>query len=125
MGACWTAFDAIDFGENARTQYKPDFVQRELNKAFAAFALPAPFVKTKKLATGAWGCGVFKGDKFFKALIQWTAASEAGLELHYFPFDDPVTTRRFEALMPLAQRKGMKTCDLAKWLLSGNIMPQN
>lgn len=50
------------------------------------------------LATGNWGAGAFMGDGRLKALIQWAAASEAGLEMCYFPFDDGYL---FEMIKPV------------------------
>jgi hypothetical protein len=38
------------------------------------------------------------GDARLKALIQWAAASEAGLEMNYYPFDDEYLA---EALAPI------------------------
>ena len=34
--------------------------------------------RLRPVATGNWGCGVFKGDPELKAVIQWAAASAAG-----------------------------------------------
>ena len=34
------------------------------------------------------GAGCFLGDAQLKALIQWAAASEAGLSMCYFPWED-------------------------------------
>ena len=75
----WTAFDAVDFSRgNPNDQTQPEQVIRELNKAWAAFALPWRVNPPKLVATGNWGAGAFKGDAQLKALIQWAAASEAG-----------------------------------------------
>ncbi|KAA6360028.1 MAG: putative poly glycohydrolase, partial [Streblomastix strix] len=41
-------------------------------------------VRSGVLATGHWGCGAFNGDSFLKFIIQWIAASEAGVtEMRY------------------------------------------
>ena len=40
------------------------------------------------VASGNWGCGVFKGDAKLKTLLQLMAASEAGRHLAYFTFGD-------------------------------------
>lgn len=34
--------------------------------------------RVRPVATGKWGCGVFRGDPELKAIIQWAAASAAG-----------------------------------------------
>jgi len=55
-------------------QYSEAGIFRELNKAYVAFMseqeTPSP------VATGNWGCGVFKGDAPLKAIIQLIAASQ-------------------------------------------------
>jgi poly(ADP-ribose) glycohydrolase len=58
---------------------------RELAKARSGFlrddrALP--------VATGNWGCGVFRGDPPLKATLQWLAASAEGRAVRYFGFGD-------------------------------------
>ena len=72
------------------SQFRPQAVQRELNKAFVSIVSSqardalddgtqviggkhAPWV-----ATGNWGCGVFGGELTLKAVIQIMAAAEAG-----------------------------------------------
>ena len=40
----------------------------------------------KKIITGNWGCGVFKGDIQLKLIIQWIAASLAGKNIIYCPY---------------------------------------
>lgn len=43
----------------------------------------------RPLATGNWGCGVFGGDPQVKSLLQWVAASQAGLRtIYYYSFGD-------------------------------------
>lgn len=38
------------------------------------------------IASGNWGCGVYRGDAKLKTLLQLMAASEAGRHLAYFTF---------------------------------------
>lgn len=40
------------------------------------------------VATGNWGCGVFKGDVQLKSLLQLIAATETGRDLAYFTFGE-------------------------------------
>jgi poly(ADP-ribose) glycohydrolase len=40
------------------------------------------------VATGNWGCGVFRGDPQLKAVIQWLAASAEGRAVRYCPYGD-------------------------------------
>jgi poly(ADP-ribose) glycohydrolase len=42
--------------------------------------------ENKKIITGNWGCGVFRGDPQIKLIIQWIAASLADKEILYCPY---------------------------------------
>lgn len=82
------AIDALQF-KSFLEQFRPDKINRELNKAYCGFARP----KVRKehlsaVATGNWGCGVFGGDTRLKALLQMLAAAEAGRDVAYFTFGD-------------------------------------
>lgn len=45
--------------------------------------------RVRPIATGNWGCGVFRGDPELKALIQWVAASASGCPvIVYHTFGD-------------------------------------
>uniref|UniRef100_A0A669F063 poly(ADP-ribose) glycohydrolase n=1 Tax=Oreochromis niloticus TaxID=8128 RepID=A0A669F063_ORENI len=82
------AIDALQF-RNFLEQFRPDRLNRELNKAYCGFARPEE--KSQNLAavaTGNWGCGVFGGDTRLKALLQMLAAAEAGRDVAYFTFGD-------------------------------------
>ena len=63
-----------------------DHLQREIRKAFTAFAASEvmrrdPF---EKIMTGLWGCRSFCGDEQVKTLLQWIATSLAGVsELNF------------------------------------------
>lgn len=46
--------------------------------AEASLEAPTGESRVRPVATGNWGCGVFKGDPELKAIIQWVAASAAG-----------------------------------------------
>ena len=41
----------------------------------------------KVIATGNWGCGAFGGNLQLKFIIQYLAASAAGVDLEYFTFN--------------------------------------
>ena len=53
--------------------------RRDVNKARLAFE----GARGGGVATGHWGCGAFGGDVALKAMLQWVAASEAGVGLRY------------------------------------------
>ena len=57
-------------------------------KAYAGFYAPTPSAFRNAIATGNWGCGVFKGDPRLKSLLQLIAATEAGRDVLYFSFKD-------------------------------------
>lgn len=40
------------------------------------------------VATGNWGCGVYKGNAQLKSLLQVMAVAEIGRDLAYFTFGD-------------------------------------
>ena len=103
LAAYVTAIDAMDYRgrRDLLVQFQPQSVKRELLKAFAGFSLPPEVVGSSPpstLATGNWGAGAFMGDGRLKALIQWAAASEAGLSMCYFPFDDEYLAGHLQAI---------------------------
>uniref|UniRef100_K3WNS6 poly(ADP-ribose) glycohydrolase n=1 Tax=Globisporangium ultimum (strain ATCC 200006 / CBS 805.95 / DAOM BR144) TaxID=431595 RepID=K3WNS6_GLOUD len=80
--------DAVNYGSAAvGRQYTSVHIWRDLVKAFVGFAYPEQVSARWPVATGNWGCGVFRGDAELKFLIQWLAASFAGRELVYVLFD--------------------------------------
>ncbi|XP_071319586.1 poly(ADP-ribose) glycohydrolase-like isoform X2 [Trachinotus anak] len=82
------AIDALQF-RNFLEQFKPEKINRELNKAYCGFARPEEQSQNlAAVATGNWGCGVFGGDTRLKALLQMLAAAEAGRDVAYFTFGD-------------------------------------
>eukprot|EP00277_Geminigera_cryophila_P010501 CAMPEP_0179410576 /NCGR_PEP_ID=MMETSP0799-20121207/3377_1 /TAXON_ID=46947 /ORGANISM="Geminigera cryophila, Strain CCMP2564" /LENGTH=492 /DNA_ID=CAMNT_0021182467 /DNA_START=6 /DNA_END=1484 /DNA_ORIENTATION=- len=94
------AIDALD-GRSIRpfgldVQMRSTNMLRELNKASAGFTPPSaqslqtagPSSPFSHLATGNWGCGVFGGFSQLKAVLQWIAASQGGIKVRYFPFNE-------------------------------------
>ncbi|XP_039643441.1 poly(ADP-ribose) glycohydrolase isoform X2 [Perca fluviatilis] len=82
------AIDAQQF-KNFLEQFRPERLNRELNKAYCGFARPEEqSINLAAVATGNWGCGVFGGDTRLKALLQMLAAAEAGRDVAYFTFGD-------------------------------------
>jgi len=68
-----------------------DKVPRDLIKAIAGFSRygSLPVDMPKVIATGNWGCGMFRGDPAIKFIIQWIAASviNQNLSLQYHLFN--------------------------------------
>ncbi|KAK3196656.1 hypothetical protein K4F52_000538 [Lecanicillium sp. MT-2017a] len=56
-------------------------IERELLKAYTAFASWHSTAVVPTVWSGLWGCGAFNGEPAVKALILWIAASLAGKEL--------------------------------------------
>jgi poly(ADP-ribose) glycohydrolase len=80
------AIDAVDYGRgNPSAQYTEEATRRELDTARAGFLRDS---RNLPVATGNWGCGVFRGDPVHKAVIQWLAASAEGRALRYYTFGD-------------------------------------
>ena len=97
--ATWVAIDALPLPDEQPTaQFLGKGTAREALKALVGFR--AARRTTSTIATGNWGCGAFNGCPEVKALVQWVAASEAGVsQLRYHLWDDDAT---HEALMRLA-----------------------
>lgn len=100
-----SAIDALDGRGIPRfraldTQLHLQLMLRELNKALAGFKPAHPSIAKgfPILATGNWGCGVFGGNADLKALLQWIAASEGGIKIRYFPFDEKNLGNRLKAI---------------------------
>jgi len=87
------AIDALPFmsGRDQLMQFHKKPILRELNKAFVGFNIKKVQEKEnerKKIATGRWGCGAFRGNSQLKFVIQWLAAAESGKELVFHTYGD-------------------------------------
>jgi len=76
--------DAVKFERNSLgTQLEKEWVDRELTKCFVTFKGEVC------VASGKWGAGVFNGDPLLKCVVQWIAASVAGVKgLDLYTFGD-------------------------------------
>ena len=76
--------DALELSEEQtpRDQAGKELLLRELIKCHTGFSA----VRNETVATGAWGCGAFGGDKEVKFAIQLAAASQAGVKCLRFRF---------------------------------------
>lgn len=72
----------------------------------------------RPIATGNWGCGAFCGDPQLKAMIQWMAASYAGVPyVMYYTFQHDKLTRLQEAVDSILSR-GWTVCHLMQAIRS-------
>jgi len=97
--------DAIDLKEPS-SQYHPDSIERELNKAFCGFH-NTNFLSGAPVASGNWGCGAFGGDFQLKSILQAMAATENGRDLVYFTFGNEgiISKQLDETFTKLTQSK--------------------
>lgn len=86
---------AIDAHINQGGQFDRDMVRRDMAKALTGFRLCR---EARAIATGPWGCGVFRGDKTLKFVQQAVAAAlcEPRKYLYYHAADADVA--RLQAL---------------------------
>lgn len=80
------AIDALSF-HKSHHQYEEFALKRELNKAYVGFFTdPSDQTSPLPVCSGNWGCGVFRGDKQLKALIQLMACCLNRRNLMYCTF---------------------------------------
>jgi len=72
--------DALDFSRDPVIQYNQNCVIRELIKCYCGF-METNLITRTPIASGLWGCGMFKGDYRLKTIIQLIAASECERDL--------------------------------------------
>ncbi len=70
------------------SQFDKTWVLRELNKAYSGFYQEDEEENGRRVATGKWGCGVFKGNPQLKFIIQWLAASRARRDIVFYTYKD-------------------------------------
>uniref|UniRef100_A0AAV1UC64 poly(ADP-ribose) glycohydrolase n=1 Tax=Peronospora matthiolae TaxID=2874970 RepID=A0AAV1UC64_9STRA len=114
--------DATDYGSaQVERQYTRGHIWRELVKAYAGFAYPEASNGELNwpVASGNWGCGVFKGDRELKFLIQWLAASLHRRELVYVLFEsDSYLQTMVDPLLTLATSSAARKCEVLPWLMA-------
>ncbi|TYZ66942.1 hypothetical protein PybrP1_010639 [[Pythium] brassicae (nom. inval.)] len=108
--------DAVDYGgAQVGRQYAPAPIWRDLVKAAAGFAYPDASSARWPVASGNWGCGVFRGDAELKFVIQWLAASLARRELVYVLFErDQELHAGIRALLRVLESGGAEEPELRR-----------
>jgi poly(ADP-ribose) glycohydrolase len=92
-------------------QFDAAIVDRDLNKAWAAFDRS----NDERIVTGHWGCGVFNGNFLLKFLQQICAAMLVGQrlkQLHYSVFGDQTMANMFQQLVEQLQKKNKTVADV-------------
>lgn len=112
------AMDATSFGrsQHLRQFLRTDF-ERELKKAYIAF-IDRREQYHKLIATGNWGCGVFKGDPQFKLLIQLLAAAQADKDIKYFTFHDRKLKKEFDDFYGKLIKRKIRVGQLYEYLVA-------
>ncbi len=84
------AVDALNFKTTDIAEFSTQGILRELNKAYIGFNAGDDLGNSQKksIATGRWGCGVFKANIQLKFIIQWAAASKVGRSMLFHSFED-------------------------------------
>ncbi|XP_074600929.1 poly(ADP-ribose) glycohydrolase-like [Brevipalpus obovatus] len=111
------AMDATYFGFRYRKQFLQPALDRELKKAYVAFFDPKE-ANRGLIATGNWGCGVYRGDRQFKLLIQLIAASEAERDLKFFTFHDQKLKKEFDDFHSKLLNREMNVGKLYRYLIA-------
>ncbi|KAH7721575.1 hypothetical protein AAVH_10874, partial [Aphelenchoides avenae] len=109
------AVDALLYSSRG-TQFRGDYIRRELLKASAGFSVRTP-LSSQQIATGNWGCGAFRGDLELKGLIQLMAATAADRSLGYFTFNDNMWSERLNDMVALLHEKNVTVATLYSTLL--------
>ena len=109
---------AIDAIVNRGDQFLGPAVRRDLLKVYAGFSRLA----TKRIATGNWGCGAFRGDPTLKFLQQLMAAAvcpvsqDKPLALDYCIFSSQAQAEKFANLTQALMERGVTVKQAYEWI---------
>uniref|UniRef100_A0A0G4HPC5 PARG catalytic Macro domain-containing protein n=1 Tax=Chromera velia CCMP2878 TaxID=1169474 RepID=A0A0G4HPC5_9ALVE len=92
------------------TQYN---VLRDLGKAALGFGL----CEEKDISSGAWGCGIFGGDRHFKFIQQLCAARATGKRVHFSSFRNAEMKTDLQDILARLGRLGVTVGCACEWLL--------
>ena len=119
-------------------QYCASSIQRELTKATIGFQCLVSSLKDHEqspihattfhhlpqiIASGNWGCGVFRGNVKLKFLLQWIAASRAKRTLHYHTFHDFQLQSQLQDLVREIHKTGCSLSGLHQYLMQLETTP--
>jgi len=92
----------------------PGHLDRELIKAYTAFSSGArPY---REVVTGLWGCRTFGGNKEIKTIVQWCAASIAGVPVVFVCSGEKEFLDGLRKFVTLAEREKWRVIDVLEVL---------
>lgn len=109
------AMDAVPYSLIGRDeQWNIKFFHREIYKAFNAFNISHWEFEPKPtcVSTGNWGCGMFGGHKQWKALIQWIAASESDVNVHFYTHNSESQASQLDEFITLLREHQISVSQL-------------
>ncbi|XP_050433328.1 poly(ADP-ribose) glycohydrolase-like isoform X2 [Adelges cooleyi] len=119
------AIDALYF-RNPKLQFDPKNLSRELNKAYAGFSWGNKSdCSDVSVATGNWGCGVFRGDCHLKSLLQMLSAAEAKRDVVYFTFGKTTTRDSINDMHSFLKNKNVTVGEIFRILIKYNEYMQS
>ncbi|XP_044743200.1 poly(ADP-ribose) glycohydrolase-like isoform X2 [Chrysoperla carnea] len=112
------AIDATHFYKQPE-QYNIPQILREINKAYVGYYSPSQNKPIPAVATGNWGCGVFKGDPYLKSLLQIMACRLAGRNIVYYSFGNTKLRDELYSLFTVLVENNITIgiYSLRKWIL--------
>lgn len=120
------AFDAKKYFKFEENFSKENYI-REIRKVYTAFKSldddDDNFINLKTIATGKWGCGVYKGDSEFKFLIQYIACSYFKRPMTFTCFKDRLLYDKILKFLDFMNQKDLKLSSLME--LIENIVKMN
>lgn len=111
--------NAIEFSERG--------FMRDVYKAYGGFLTirklqppsdcSSPQAAAPVIATGGWGCGIFRGDQTLKFLQQLIAAALTGSRLVYCTFGNEELRQSLEAIAYRCASRGVTVSDVCGWVV--------
>uniref|UniRef100_T1INV1 poly(ADP-ribose) glycohydrolase n=1 Tax=Strigamia maritima TaxID=126957 RepID=T1INV1_STRMM len=107
------AIDATHF-KQSKEQFREKWLRRETNKAYCGFfdRSNGGGSAAAAVATGNWGCGVYRGDPHLKLLLQLMAAAECNRDVAYFTFGNSKLCREMFEMYEFLVGKGVTVGNL-------------
>jgi poly(ADP-ribose) glycohydrolase len=115
-------FDILVMDAVEGNHFDPTAIMRDIKKAYLGFSTVGTM---KRIVSGAWGSGLFKGDSLLKFLQQLCAAEMANVSLDYAFFKEKDLQLKCTYVYNLLTSKGVGVNDLVQFLLQFSNPPQS